>query len=93
MAAGKYQRHGNRCSGTGRCDCQWQASVYSKRDGEKIRKASPTRAAAQAWREDKKPAVRKGEPRAPAATTLRQAAQAWVEGARAGLIRPRSGAP
>jgi integrase len=93
MAAGIHQRHGNTCSAKGRCDCPWQASVYSKRDGKKIRKAFPTRAAAQAWREDKKPAVRKGELPAPAATTLRQAAQAWVGGATAGLIRPRSGDP
>jgi integrase len=93
MAAGIQQRHGNRCGGKGRCDCPWRAFVYSKRDGKKIRKTFATKAAAVAWRDDSRSAVRKRALRAPSATTLREATAAWLESARAGLIRPRSGAP
>ena len=66
--------------------------MFSKADGKKIRKTFPTRAAAAAWRDDSRSAVRNRTLRAPTSTTLKQAADAWVEGARSGLIRPRSGA-
>jgi integrase len=92
MATGVRQRHGLKCNGKGRCDCPWQASVYSKRDGKKIRKAFPTRAAAKAWREDKLGAVKRGELRPPTATTVRQAADAFLAGARDGSIPTASGA-
>jgi integrase len=93
MAAtsGIRQRHGRACDGEGRCRCPWEASVYSRRDGRKIRKQFPTRADAIAWRDDSRSAVRKRVLRAPTQVTVAQAAQAWLEGARAGLIRPRSG--
>ena len=91
MAAGIYQRHGNRRRGKGRCECPWRAEVFSKKDGKEIRKTFPTKAAAMAWRDDSRSAVRKRTLRAPTPTTLREAADAWVEGARGGLIRPRSG--
>src|SRR6476660_6347603 len=91
MAAGIEQRHGNRCSGKGRCSCPWRVAVYSKRDGKKIRKTFPTKAAAVAWRDDSRSAVRQRRLQAPTAETLRQASEAWLEGARAGLIRTRGG--
>jgi hypothetical protein len=50
MAAGIRQRHGNRCTG-GRCKCPYEASVFSSRDGKKIRKTFPTMAAVKAWRD------------------------------------------
>src|SRR5437868_7039563 len=93
MAAGIEQRHGNRCSGRGRCSCPWRVSVYSKRDGKKIRKTFPTRAAAVAWRDDARADVRRRILRAPASTTLEEAGVAWLEAARLGVIRPRSGEP
>lgn len=92
MAAGIEQRHGLKCRG-GRCGCPWRVSVYSKRDGKKIRKQFATKAAAESWRDDARSAVRRRTLRAPTTTTLREAADAWVEGARSGLIRPRSGEP
>jgi integrase len=92
MAAGIRQRHGRKCRG-GRCSCPWEAWVYSKRDSKKIGKCFPTKAAAASWREDSRSAVRRRTLRAPTSTTLREATKAWLEGARAGLIRPRSGAP
>ena len=91
MAAGILQRHGLRCSGKGRCTCPWQASVYSKRDGKKIRKHFPTRAAAKAWRDDKLGAVNRGELRSPTSTSVRAAAEAFMVGARDGSIPTSSG--
>ena len=67
--------------------------VYSKRDGKKIRKTFPTKAAAVAWRDDSLSAVRQRRMQAPTGQTLRQAAAAWLQGARAGLIRTRGGDP
>jgi len=91
MATGIRQRHGRGCSAKGRCNCPHEAFVYSKRDGKKIRKSFPTASAAKAWRDDASAAVRKKTMRAPTATTLAQAAEAWLQGAREGLIRNRSG--
>jgi hypothetical protein len=67
--------------------------VYSRRDRKKIRKVFPTHAAAQAWRDDARTAVRKRALRAPESTTVDQSAHAWLDGARKGLIRNRKGDP
>ncbi len=94
MAAttGIRQRHGNRCKRPASgCRCPWEASVYSKRDGKKIRKAFPTKAAALAWRQDSGSAVRLNKLRAPTGETVRQAADAWMALAESGQVRTRSG--
>src|SRR5437899_6340140 len=94
MAAttGIPQRHGNGCKRPkGGCKCPWQAEVYSARDKKKIRKLFPTKTAAKGWRDDASTAVRKKMMRAPTAITMEAAAQAWLDGARKGLIRTRSG--
>ena len=52
MATGVRQRHGRACDGSGRCKCPYEAFVYSKRDGKKIRKTFATHSAARAWRQD-----------------------------------------
>ena len=93
MATGVRQRHGLKCSREGRCDCPWEASVYSKRDAKKIRKTFPTKAAASVWREDARGAVRKGAMSAPTAITVTEAADAWLARARAGTSLTRSGDP
>jgi integrase len=93
MPAGIRQRHGSRCSQQGRCKCPYEAAVYSQRDGKKIRKTFPTVAAAKVWRDDAQGAVRRHQLRAPAPTTIAEAAQEWLDGARAGVIRTRSGDP
>lgn len=92
-ATGVRQRHGRGCTRQGRCRCPYEAFVYSKRDGKKIRKTFATHDAAKAWREDASTAVRKKTLRAPTSTTLKEAAWAWLKGAREGLIRNRSGDP
>src|SRR5947209_91899 len=93
--AGIAVRHRKRCAARegGRCSCQpsYQAQVWSPRDGTPIRKTFPTLAAAKAWRADAQVAVRRGTMRTATQTTLREAADAWLEGARSGAIRNRSG--
>ena len=69
----------------------WQAFIYSKADGKKIRQTFPTRAAAKAWRDDKLGAVKRGELRTPTSTTIREAAEAFLAGARDGSIPTASG--
>jgi integrase len=91
-ATGLRQRHSTNCKG-GRCSCPYEASVYSKADARKIRKTFDTRAQAVEWQESSKPKIRQGAMRAPTAQTLKAASEAWLEGARSGLIRTRSGDP
>ena len=97
MAEGIRKRHSEGCSARdgGRCNCKagWEASVYSRRDGKKIRKRFPREAEARSWRAEAKRALDHGTLRAPTKTTLRQAAEIWLAGAEAGEIRNRSGQP
>ncbi len=90
MAVGLRQRHGRGCRGRP-CECSWEAFVYSKRDGKKIRKTFATQAAARAWREETQVAVRRMLMRAPTSITVAEAAEEWFRGAREGWIRTRSG--
>ena len=95
--AGIRVRHSRRCPSTvdpdGRCRCKpaYEAWVYSARDGKKLRKSFPTLSAAKGWRSDATGAVRRGTMKAPSPTTLREAADAWMLGAKDGSIRTRSG--
>jgi integrase len=76
-----------------KCSPSYEASVYSVRDGKKLRKSFPTLSSARAWRSDAGSAIRKGTMRTPTRTTLREAADACLAGAREGSIRTRSGDP
>ena len=71
----------------------YRAKVWSSRDGKAIRKTFPTMAAAKAWRHDALVALERGTLRAPKQTTVAEAAEAWLDGARAGTVRNRSGDP
>ena len=88
-------RHGKACaSRTGsRCNCRpsYQASAWSARESKRLRKTFPTLAAARAWRAEAQTEIRRGKLRAPAATTLLQAAEELVEGMRSGKVRTKSG--
>src|SRR5215210_9308006 len=67
----------------------FEAFVYSKRDGKKIRRSFAGKgalAAAKSWRADATRAVENKQLRAPASTTLRQEVDEWLAGARAGSI-------
>ena len=95
MATGITKRHSPHlpCREGGRCNCNagWEASVFSKRDGKKIRKTFTREAEAKSWRADALAALDKGGLRAPKPTTVREAWEAWHAGAKAGTIRNRSG--
>jgi integrase len=95
LPTGIRLRHSRSCPSwvSEACTCRpsYEAAVWSARDGKKIRKTFPTLAAARGWRADAQVGLRKRTLRAPASTTLRQAADAWLAGARAGSIRTRSG--
>jgi integrase len=77
----------------GRCNCRptYQASVWSKQDGRRIKKSFHTHAEARAWRAAAQTEIRRGTMRGPSRLTLREASEAWLEGARDGSIRNRSG--
>jgi integrase len=93
--AGIEIRHSKVCRSRagGACSCRptYQASVWSAVEQKRIRKTFPTLAEARAWRSEAQTAVRRGTMRAPTQMTLRDAAEAWLESARAGSIRNRSG--
>ena len=95
MAEGIEIRHKRDCraKGGGRCNCRpsFRASAWSPREGRLVRKSFASKAAAKAWRHDAMVARERGELATPAKQTLREAAEAWLEGARAGTIRNRSG--
>jgi integrase len=94
---GIEERHSKTCRGrTGaRCDCTptYQATVWDNRAQKRIRKTFTTRTAAKQWRSDAQAALRAGRLSAPTRTTLNEAAAAWLDGARRGEVRNRSGDP
>jgi integrase len=70
----------------------FRGHVWSARDQKRIRGPwFPTKAQARNWRQDNLVGVRKGTVRAPVATTVREAATEFVEGARAGHVLNRKG--
>lgn len=97
MAEGIRKRHSRGCRARqgGRCNCKagWEAWVFSKRDGRKIRKTFRREAEAKSWRAEAKRALDHGTLRAPKPTTVGEAWESWYAGARAGSIRNRSGDP
>lgn len=88
-------RHKKACASRigGRCNCQptYQASVWSARESTRIRKTFPTLAEARAWRSETQTGVRRGTLRAPAHTSVREAAEELVAGMKSGRVRTRSG--
>ena len=95
MATGIRTRHARSCRSKDgrRCSCTptYEAWVYSKRDGKKIRRTFTNLQTARSWRHDAGAQVGKGMMRAPSRLTLTQAATAWLAGARDGSVRNRSG--
>jgi integrase len=94
---GLRARHARNCSAPkgGNCSCRptWEASVFSRREGKKIRKTFATLGEAKSWRANATIALRKGTLRTPTRRTLRQAADEWLDGAKAGTITKRNGQP
>jgi integrase len=97
-STGIRERHARTCTAPngGRCSCTpaVEAWVWSRRDERKIRKTftgNGALAAAKGWRAAATVGLARGTMRAPSATTLRQAAVAWLAGAKDGSVRTRSG--
>jgi integrase len=90
-------RHSKSCGSRAgaRCNCKptYEANVWNNRDQRRTYKAFPSLAAAKAWRRDAQREIEHGTMRAPTSTTLREAAEAWLAGARDGTIRNRKGEP
>jgi integrase len=88
-------RHKKACASRNgrRCNCQpsYQASVWSARESKRIRKTFATLAEARAWRAETQTGVRRGTLRAPAHTTVAEAAEELVAGMTSGRVRTRSG--
>lgn len=97
-AEGIETRHKGRCPATatdGRCNCRpsYRASAWVARDQKLVRRTFPTKAAAKAWRHDAMVARERGGLAPPAKRKLSEAAESWLEGAREGIVRNRSGDP
>ncbi len=94
-AEGVVVRHQRRCNTRqdGACSCtpSYQAQAWSARDNKPIRRTFTTLADAKAWRQDSQAALRKGTLRAPVRITLNEAATDWLDAARRGVVRTRSG--
>ncbi len=93
-------RHSKKCSSRtgGRCkrpDCEptYQAHVFDRRSGRRIRKTFPTISAAKLWRSDAIHALKQGDFAAvmPSDTTVGQALDALVAGMQDGTVFDRSG--
>lgn len=97
MAEGIRKRHSRGCRSRdgGRCNCNagFEAWVFSKRDGKKIRKTFSREAEAKSWRVVALNALARGGLRVAKPTTVQEAWEAWYEGANAGTVTNRSGDP
>lgn len=92
---GVRARHSKTCASRagGRCDCRptWQASVWINREQRRMCRTFPSLAAAKQWRREAMIAAERGMLRGASPLTVREVAEAWLEGAREGAIRTRSG--
>jgi integrase len=95
VIAGIRVRHSKVCrsrsGGACRCRPTYQANVWSAREGKRLFKTFASLAEAKAWRTDAQVALRRGTMRAGSTATLRDAAEAWLDGVKNGAIRNRSG--
>jgi integrase len=95
MSTGIRRLHSKHCAGREgrRCNCGagYEASVFSKVDGKKIRKTFAREAEAKSWRADALAALDRGGLRASVPVTLVEAWRQWYEAAKTGAVRNRSG--
>jgi integrase len=93
---GLRPRHSEKCSlkgGGAACSCRpkWEAWVWSTHDKKKIRKTHNTKQEAIKWRRRHLGLAESGQLRAPVRITLGETACLWIEKAKVGEIRNRSG--
>jgi len=95
MDKGISERHARACPANdgGRCACEptFRAQVYDAGTGKQIVKSFPTITGARRWRQDAYAALRAGTLTAGRGPTVEAAAAAWLDAARAGVVRNRSG--
>src|SRR5262245_21066792 len=91
---GITERHARGCRGDC-CTCQpsFKAQVYDAGAGERLSKTFSSITAARQWRQDAYAALRAGTLTADRGPTLAEAAEDWLEAARTGIVRTRSGDP
>src|SRR5690348_9526045 len=92
---GVVVRHRKGCAlneGT-RCNCSpgYQAQVFSGKERRTLRKTFKTLTEARAWRAESQVALSRGLLRGSSKQTLAEVSEAWLESARKGVIRTRSG--
>lgn len=94
MAEGIRKRHSRNCRSRsgGRCNCNagWEASIYLSHEGKKVRRTFDREAEARSWRNDTRAALAERRQDGPT-LTLEQASWLWLEAARTGRVRDRSG--
>jgi len=97
MAAGIETRHARSCRQRqgGRCNCEptYRVRLWDAQRQQRIVKPFQSYAEAQGWRRDARIALRRGRTPNTGSDTLDAAAGTWLEGARHGVIRTRSGDP
>jgi integrase len=93
-------RHSRTCNTLdgGKCNCtpSYEAFVFSKRDGTKIRKTFSGKGAlaeARGWRTDASKAVKDRKLRAPTKQTLQAAVDEWLALAKSGAVLARTKEP
>jgi integrase len=95
MAKGIRERHARSCRTRtgGRCDCEpsFEAQVWHPAEGRPVRKTFRDVAEARTWVRDARVALRRGRQVVRTIPTLEQAGGAWLEQARAGVVRARGG--
>ena len=94
MDTGITARHARGCRHReSRCTCSptFKAQVWDARVGKRITKTFATITAARRWRQDAYAALRSGTLTADGGPTLAEAAEQWLDAARAGIVRNRSG--
>ncbi len=95
MAKGIRERHARSCRSLsgGRCGCEptYEGYVWNPAKGKQERRTFRDQAEARGWVRDAKIALRRGRTLVRPTTTLQGAWDAWLEGARNGAIRTRSG--
>jgi integrase len=95
MAEGIRRRHSKGCPAKEGCRCNcnagWEASIYLAREGRKVRRTFARKAEAKTWRADAQVAAREERSQGRTNLTLEQAAWLWLEAARTGAVRDRSG--
>jgi integrase len=90
-------RHARSCPARdgGNCGCTptFQAQVWDAKAGKRITRSFTTITAARRWRQDAASSLRAGTMTADRGPTLQETADDWLDAARAGIVRNRSGDP